>query len=123
MTMSRTHAEAAPGSAYIGEETVPVWTLDSLAGPYLVSASRPFLKIDTQGFEWHVLTGAHETLPRLEGVLCELSLVELYEGQHLWREMIDRLEGAGFTLWCLQPAFMDRDGRNLQVDAIFFRAR
>lgn len=123
MTMSRTHAEAAPGSAYVGQETVPVWRLDSLATPYLASASRPFLKIDTQGFEWQVLAGARDTLPELEGVLCELSLVELYEGQHLWREMIDRLESAGFTLWGLQPAFMDRYGRNLQVDAIFFRVR
>jgi FkbM family methyltransferase len=123
MTMSRTHAEAAPGSAYVGQETVPVWRLDSVARPYLASASRPFLKIDTQGFEWQVLAGARDTLPELEGVLCELSLVELYEGQHLWREMIDRFEGAGFTLWGLQPAFMDRHGRNLQVDAIFFRVR
>ena len=123
MTMSRTHADAAPGSAYVGQETVPQWRLDSLAAPYLGSASRPFLKIDTQGFEWQVLMGAHETLPKIEGVLCELSLVVLYEGQHLWREMIDRLEGAGFTLWGLQPGFMDRHGRNLQVDAIFFRVR
>ena len=56
-----------------------------------------------------------------DGVLCELSLVVLYEGQHLWREMIDRLEAAGFILWGLQPGFMDQRGRNLQCDAIFFR--
>ena len=74
-----------------------------------------------QGFEWQVLTGAEQTLPSIHGVLCELSLVVLYEGQHLWREMIDRLEAAGFTLWGLQPGFMDRRGRNLQSDAIFFR--
>jgi len=123
MAMSQTHIEAAPGSAYVGQETVPVWRLDSVANPYLASASRPFLKIDTQGFEWHVLEGARETLPGLEGVLCELSLVVLYEGQHLWREMVDRLESAGFTLWGLQPGFMDQHGRNLQVDAIFFRVR
>ncbi|MEO8464220.1 MAG: FkbM family methyltransferase [Gammaproteobacteria bacterium] len=123
MTMSQAHEDAAPGSAYVGQETVPVWRLDSVAASYLGVARRPFLKIDTQGFEWHVLTGARETLPRLEGVLCELSLVVLYEGQHLWRETIDRLEAAGFTLWGLQPGFTDKYGRNLQVDAIFFRVR
>lgn len=122
LPMTSTHAAAAPGSAYVGQETVAARRLDSVAPAYLVAAQRPFLKIDTQGFEWQVLTGAAATLPALHGVLCELSLVELYDGQRLWREVIEHLEEAGFTLWGLQPGFMDRSGRNLQVDAIFFRA-
>lgn len=121
LKMTQTHAEAAPGSAYVGRENATVWRLDSVALPYLSSAKRPFLKIDTQGFEAQVLEGASATLPRLEGVLCELSLVVLYEGQRLWREVIDQLEASGFTVWGLQPGFMDQHGRNLQVDVIFFR--
>jgi FkbM family methyltransferase len=121
LDMAAAHAAAAPGSAYVGREETALVTLDSIAQRYLGGSQRPFLKIDTQGFEWQVLTGAEHTLPSMHGVLCELSLVVLYEGQHLWREMVDRLEGAGFTLWGLQPSFMDRRGRNLQSDAIFFR--
>jgi FkbM family methyltransferase len=122
LAMTETHARAAPGSGYVGRESADVFRLDSLAPGYLADAQRPFLKIDTQGFEWQVLLGASATVPRLQGLLCELSLVVLYDGQRLWREMIDHLEAAGFTLWGLQPAFMDSRGRNLQVDAIFFRA-
>jgi FkbM family methyltransferase len=122
LAMTETHSTAAPGSAYVGREAVPVFRLDSIAPAYLANARRPFLKIDTQGFEWQVLVGASATIPRLQGLLCELSLVVLYDGQRLWREMIDDLEAAGFTLWGLQPSFMDSRGRNLQVDAIFFRA-
>ena len=82
----------------------------------------PFLKIDTQGYEWQVLDGARESLSQCQGVLCELSLVPLYEGQCLWMEMIQRLESGGFTLWSIQKGFTDlRDGRTLQVDAIFLR--
>jgi hypothetical protein len=114
---------AAPGSAYVGQEQTPLVKLDSVANRYLGGSQRPFLKMDTQGFEWQVLTGAEQTLPSIQGVQCELSLVVLYEGQHLWRDMVDRLEGYGFTLWGLQPGFMDRSGRNLQTDAIFFRER
>jgi FkbM family methyltransferase len=121
LRMTATHEVAAPGSAYVGQEQTPLVTLDSVAPKYLAGAERPFLKIDTQGFEWQVLTGARETLPVIRGVLCELSLVVLYEGQHLWRETVDRLEGAGFTLWGFQPGFMDENGRNLQTDALFFR--
>ncbi|HEX7238207.1 MAG TPA: FkbM family methyltransferase [Gammaproteobacteria bacterium] len=121
LAMAAAHATAAPGSVYVGQEETALVRLDSVAHPYLASARRPFLKIDTQGFEWQVLSGAEQTLPSIHGVLCELSLVELYQGQHLWREMIDRLEAAGFSLWGLQPSFMDQRGRNLQCDAIFFR--
>jgi len=121
LDMAAAHAAAAPGSVYVGQEEAVLAKLDSVAHTYLGSARRPFLKIDTQGFEWQVLTGAERTLPSINGVLCELSLVVLYEGQHLWREMIERLEAAGFILWGLQPGFMDQRGRNLQCDAIFFR--
>ena len=96
--------------------------LDTVAPEYLSVASNPFLKIDTQGFEWQVLDGASETLAHVKGVLCELSLVPLYEGQKLWMDLIQRLEREGFTLWSIQKGFTDpRDGRTLQVNAIFFR--
>ena len=80
------------------------------------------MKIDTQGFEWQVLNGAQNVLPGIHGILLELSLIPLYEGQHLWQEMIVRLEQEGFTFWALQPGFVDpHNGRTLQVDGIFYR--
>jgi hypothetical protein len=120
--MMESHSSAAEDSAYVGVERVPIFKLDSVAPKYLEKSRCPFLKIDTQGFEWQVLDGARETLPRVRGVLCELSLVPLYEGQRLWMDMIQRLEAEGFTLWSIQKGFPDpRDGRTLQVDATFFR--
>lgn len=69
-----------------------------------------------------MLDGASETLPLVQGVLCELSLIALYEGQRLWMEMIHRFESDGFVLWSIQRGHTDpRDGRMLQVDAAFFR--
>lgn len=122
LPMMESHSSAADGSAYVGVESVPIRRLDSVAPEYLAKSRRPFLKIDTQGFEWQVLDGARETLPHVQGVHCELSLVTLYDGQHLWEEMIERLKQEGFTLWSIQKGFTDpRDGRTLQVDAIFFR--
>lgn len=122
LPMLESHRSAAPESAYQGKEIVPINTLDAVAGQYLKDARAPFLKIDTQGFEWHVLDGAHDILPHIKGILVELSLVPLYDGQHLWRDVIDRLETAGFTLWAFQPVFSDRSqGRSLQVDGIFYR--
>ncbi|MGC1781924.1 MAG: FkbM family methyltransferase [Acidobacteriaceae bacterium] len=122
LPMLATHLSAAPQSAYVEREMSPITTLDAVAGRYLKDARAPFLKIDTQGFEWQVLEGAKDTLPRLKGVMLELSLVPLYEGQRLWQEMIRRLENDGFTLWALQQGFTDTStGRVLQMDGIFYR--
>lgn len=122
LPMLESHRSAAPESVYQEKEIVSMKMLDDIAGQYLKNACTPFLKIDTQGFEWHVLDGARDTLPHIKGILVELSLIPLYEGQHMWREMIDRLEAEGFTLWSFKPAFFDqKTGRTLQVDGIFYR--
>ncbi|MDO8291264.1 MAG: FkbM family methyltransferase [Gallionella sp.] len=123
LPMLESHRSVAPESAYQGKEIVAIKTLDAVAGQYLKDARAAFLKIDTQGFEWQVLDGAHDTLPHIKGILVELSLVPLYEGQHLWREIIDRLEADGFTLWAFWPVFSDKvSGRTLQVDGVFYRS-
>lgn len=116
------HATAEVGSAYVAMEQAPIARLDTVSSHYLQDKHRCFVKIDVQGYEWQVLDGATETLNRAQGVLCELSLVPLYAGQHLWQEVMERLDAQGFTLWAIQPGFTDpRDGRTLQVDGIFFR--
>jgi hypothetical protein len=81
-----------------------------------------FLKIDTQGYELPVLEGATRTLKRCVGVQAEMSLLPLYQGQVLFREIIGWLEQREFELWSLLPGFSDpATGRLLQVDGVFFR--
>lgn len=122
LPMLDAHSSAAVGSAYVGSERAPLIRLDTVVEHYLSADSRPFVKIDTQGFEWQMLDGTSETLNRAQGVSLELSLVPLYEEQRLWREIIKRMENEGFTLWAIQKGFTDpRTGRSLQVDAIFLR--
>jgi FkbM family methyltransferase len=122
LSMLPYHQESAPGSIYRGKESVPIATLDAVASSYMNNSSTTFLKIDTQGFEWQVLDGARATLPNVRGILLELSLVPLYEGQRLWPEINSRLEGEGFVLWALLPGFTDPyDGRTLQFDGIYYR--
>ncbi len=122
LPMLKAHSSADVVSAYVGSEIVALRRLDSVALDYVGDSTNFFVKIDTQGFEWQVLEGGLSTLKRARGVLLELSLVPLYEGQRLWRDLVNRLESEGFILWALQKGFTDpRDGRTLQADAIFFR--
>jgi FkbM family methyltransferase len=123
LPMLNSHLSAAPHTAYVGKEKIPLLTLDSVAKEYLENSKSPFIKIDTQGFEWAVLDGAQDVLRHMRGVLVELSLVPLYEGQHMWEEMISRLEREGFTLWALQSEFIDpHNGRTLQMNGMFYRS-
>lgn len=122
LEMLDSHADAAPGSAYIGSERVPLSQLDTLACNYLKPGTRLFVKIDAQGYEDRVLDGATEILSEARGLQLELSLVPLYQGQKLFDDLVERLHMLGFSIWAIWPGFCDpHTGRMLQVDATFFR--
>jgi FkbM family methyltransferase len=122
LSMLDTHLRAAPESAYIGSETVPISRLDTVVEDMQVGGQNLFLKIDVQGFEPKVLEGAPRLLGRIRGVQLELSLVPLYDGETLFFPLADSLAKKGFELWSLIPGFVDKEtGRTLQVDGIFFR--
>ena len=114
------HTASAPASRYVRTETAPVITLDDCD---LVPANgRVFVKIDTQGFEQQVIDGAPGLMTRAVGVLTELSLAPLYEGQADFLAIFNQMTAAGFETWAINPGFANREtGRLLQADATFFR--
>lgn len=114
--------EVSPSTAAAGRERVTVRRLDSIFDDYVPKGARVFLKIDTQGSEAAVLDGAAESLGRITGLQIELSLIPLYEGEAAWRDIVDRLEAAGFELRFVLPGKFDRHlMRMLQFDGVFFR--
>ncbi len=121
LPMAEQHREAAPDIAYVGAETITVERLDDIADEYLAADARAFLKVDTQGFERAVLTGAEATLPRIRGLQLEVSFVTLYEGGMLADEAISWAYDHGFVLTGIDQGFADPGGAILQADAIFFR--
>jgi FkbM family methyltransferase len=117
---SEAMVQALPAAAPGERVDVGVSTVDAEAASRLSETDRLFIKIDTQGNELAVLRGAETALGRTVGVLAELSLVELYDGQALFGEIVDWLAERGFLLLAMEPAFHDpRTGRLLQVDALF----
>lgn len=123
LPMLDAHLESAPESAYSGSETVKLSRLDTLAKDYIKSETKSiFLKIDVQGLEKQVLEGATAILPSIKGIKLELSLVPLYKGQVLFKEMIDIVEKLGYELYGIEPGFTaEKTGRMLQMDGIFFK--
>lgn len=122
LNILKSHTDADINSEYIGIENVRISKLDSLYENYVDSNSNIFLKIDTQGYEDRVIKGALEMIEKVKGIQLELSLTPLYNSQILFDEMTIELQNLGFELWSVMPVFHDsKTGRQLQVDATFFR--
>jgi hypothetical protein len=80
------------------------------------------LKIDVQGYEAHLLNGAKNFIKSVDCILIELSLEELYKGQPLFNDIYTMLNNEGFTYaGNFDQQISKKNGRILQVDAIFIR--
>lgn len=116
------HTKATPSSAYIGAEMVEILTLDGLMLNEVCKARSPYLKIDTQGYEWEVLEGAKEVLNYLCGIQLEVSLLPLYEGQPEFLKILDKIQRLGFELYDIEPEFYDQQkSRLMQLNVIFMK--
>lgn len=122
LPMLERHVSAEPRSKYVGTEPARLARLDSLAPSYLVGIESFWIKLDVQGFELQVLSGAEQTLSRASGVEAEVSFVPLYKDQVLFDEMREYIESRGFVLSGIESGFTDpTSGQLLQADAIFLR--
>jgi len=90
--------ENSPGSAFVGTEDVRLTSLDSFLTEFDVGSEPIYLKLDTQGSELDILRSAERALECAELVEAELSLVPLYRGGPLFRDVIDFLDLHGFDL-------------------------
>jgi FkbM family methyltransferase len=68
----------------------------SLAEKY--GFSRPFLKMDTQGYDLEVIAGAKSTLPVIPALQTEASVLPIYKNMPDYRTVIARLENEGYQL-------------------------
>ena len=122
LDMLPAHSAAAPNADYVGAEEIETVPLDAIFATLRGAARHVFLKLDVQGMEAEVLHGAAASLPTIDLIELECSLVPLYRGELLLPAMIERLGAAGFMPVGLSGGFDDqRTGQLLQVDALFAR--
>ena len=120
--MNKYHSEAAPNSEYFDSENVEIRRLDSFRKELFEPASSIYLKIDTQGYEENVLNGSSSMLDIVSAMQLEVSLIELYEGQLLFIDILNKMSQYGFKLYHVIPGFMNPDnGQLLQTDCIFIK--
>lgn len=116
------HIEAASESVVSRVETVRVRRLDEVIDEVAQGARSIFLKLDTQGFERAVISGAAGCLNRIVAIQAEASLLPLYRGESTLAELIALAEQLDFEVAGIEPGFSEtKTGRMLQVDCVFQR--
>jgi FkbM family methyltransferase len=107
------------GWSRVGTITVPMITLDELAGD-LPEVS--LVKLDVQGVEADVIQGGRSTLRRTRWLLIEVCFRSHYEGDTLFPDLHGQLSAAGFDLIAVSEPRLSQDGRPLWADALYERS-
>lgn len=113
----------SPGNKIVREAEVEVRNLNSLF-PTLQKEfgfKRPFLKMDTQGFDLEVFSGAFDVVDCFVGLQSELSIAPFYEGAPSWRDCLKTYEQSGFALTAFVPCNPYEEMRLREIDCIMVR--
>ena len=111
LDISDEHVENAPDSIFVEKQSIQERKLDDIFPELNVKEKNLFLKIDTQGYEFKVIKGAEKILKEFKGILVEVSLSQLYEGQKNWLDIIDLIKSKGFSLWSIVRGFQTKNGK------------
>ena len=84
--------------------------------------SRPFLKLDTQGFDLQVAMGADHRLREFLGIQSEVSFSPLYAESPMFAEAVKYYEAQGFVLSRLFPNDDVHFPRMIEMDVAMVRA-
>jgi FkbM family methyltransferase len=101
-------------------ETVTVCTLDVVL-PELQKRfgfARPYLKLDTQGFDLEVLRGARKTLGEVRALQTEASVIGIYKGMPGYLDALRYLDERGFDVTGFYPVSRDNSLRLVEFDCV-----
>jgi hypothetical protein len=105
----------------VAVEHVAVRTLDEVYDEIAAQHrfSRPYLKIDAQGFDLEVAKGGVRRLGDFVGLQCEASLLPLYEGAPTFEETLAFFKARGLAPSAFFPVATDQKLRLIDCDCVF----
>ncbi|WP_405865796.1 MULTISPECIES: FkbM family methyltransferase [unclassified Streptomyces] len=89
-----------------------------------IDEPRPFLKMDTQGYDLEVFAGAGERIGDFVGLQSEVAVLRLYEGSPKMSEAMATYEDSGFEITGMYPVTREAaTGRVVEFDCVMVRAK
>ena len=110
---------------YTGSEAVKVKTLDGFMAAQdpnnLGQLENLLINIDTQGHDYRVLQGGHATIAKAKAVIIELPFKNIYQSQGTYRDIMDFMYQAGFSIYGISPIGIDDTGALVEADAFYVK--
>ena len=103
---------------------VQVRRLDAMLDAVLqgIERPRPYLKLDTQGFDLDVFAGTGDRIAEFVGMQSELALMQIYQGMPRLPEALGIYEDAGFDVAAMYPVSRQgKTARVLEYDCVMVR--
>lgn len=109
----------------LGKEVVEIRTLDEVFPELAARANRrrPYLKLDTQGFDLQVLQGGPISFQSVVGYQTEASIRPIYEGMPDYLDAIRFGSEHGFDLSGMFPVDVDDAMRLVEFDCVFVNSK
>lgn len=89
----------------------------------LESGQIDIIKLDLQGYDYQALVGAKSTIGGVRVVLVEVMFIEIYQGGHLFPDILRLMNDYGFRLFTLSGIHYGKHDELLWADAIFVNDR
>jgi FkbM family methyltransferase len=108
------------------QELVQVARLDSIYRRVVagIDCPRPFLKLDTQGWDTTVIAGAAGVLDEMVGLQTEVSVKPIYDGMPSYLDVLPRMQAAGFDIVGLYPVSWEAGTHAaIEFDCLLARAQ
>jgi len=87
-----------------------------------IEKPRVFLKMDTQGYDSHVVKGATECLNLILGLQSEVSVIPLYDGMRSYTQSLSDYHNLGFGLVDLFVVNRTKEDLVLEYDCLMRRS-
>ena len=99
-------------------ETVPINTIDSYLANNIDNYKNKniLLKMDTQGYDLNVFSGAINSLKNISCILSEISLIPIYSGMPHYLDSLKNYEQHGFIVTGLYPISRKKDLSVIEID-------
>lgn len=81
------------------------------------------IKLDVQGYEDRVISGASETFAKASACILEISLDTLYKGQASFKDLITKLDSLGYQYAGNLEQVYRKDGHCIYIDAVFLNKK
>jgi FkbM family methyltransferase len=103
---------------------VPVRRLDGVLDEVTrhVSSKRLYLKLDTQGFDLRVVSGAGERMGEMLALQTEIAVQHFYEGMVSFGDAFNRYRDLGYAITGMYPIARKHDGLQvIEFDCVMIR--